>query len=124
MADEHKEWERSSEAERKELLHRLWLAEARAMLAVLENTAPGDIQAAQLAAVRAFLADQGVRSDNLDNPAGVIDPMEKELAAQVRALEVGDGDGDGDGALPEAGSADGDKDWPSRLEQNHDEGNL
>ena len=105
---DQKEWERSSEAERKNLLHRLWLAEARAMLAILENTAPADLQAAQLAAARAFLRDNGARSDNLGNPPNAIDPMTEELSRQVRALQSDDGES----ALPEAG----DDEWPGKMD--------
>ena len=119
VVSETDEWERSTEAERKELLHRLWLAEARAMLAILENTAPSDLQAAQLAAARAFLSDNGVRSENLGNPPGTVDTLTEELAESVRALaDVGEG------SLPEADDHQQEQDWPERLEKHHEEGNL
>ena len=78
------------------------------MLTVLENAEPGNIQAAQLSAVRAFLADQGIRSDNLGDPPGTVDPMTEELAAAVRALQSDDGES----ALPEVS---GDE-WPGKMD--------
>ncbi len=105
MADDQ-DFERSSEAERKEILHRIWVAQAKALAAILENTEPGKLQAAQLNTARQFLADNGTRSDTLDNPAGDVDPATEELVATLKKLNIEDG------ALPEAQE----QDWSARME--------
>lgn len=125
--DDHQTFELSSEMERKIWLHRIWVAQAKALVAVLETDEPGKLQAATLNTARQFLADQGVRSDTLDNPVGDVDPATEELVASLKGLGVGDGDDEGAGALPKAEpepAGDDHQDWPDRLEIHHDEGNL
>lgn len=108
MADDQEAFERSSEAERKELLHRIWVAQAKALVAALETNEPGKVQAATLTAARQFLSDNGTRSDTLDNPAGDVDPATEELVATLKKLNIEDG------ALPEAPAG---EDCPTRLEE-------
>lgn len=107
------EFKPSSEAERKEYAHRVWLGVAKSLVAILEGDETADkVQAAHISVARQWLADNGVRSDNLDNPPGEVDVATEELARQVREL-----------SLPED-HHDDPENWPSRLEQHHDEGNL
>ena len=106
MTDAPTDFELSSEMERKTWLHRIWVAQAKALVAVLETDEPGKLQAAQLNTARQFLADNGTRSDTLDNPAGDVDPAVEELVATLKKLNIEDG------ALPEAQE----QDWSARME--------
>ena len=78
-------------------------------MAVLETDEPGKLQAAQLNTARQFLADNGTRSDTLDNPEGATDPATEELSAQIKALTIEDVE-----ALPEAQEAG--EHWPEHME--------
>ena len=55
-----------SEAERTELLERICLAEAKALVTILEETPAQELNAATLNSARQFLRDQGVRLDTLN----------------------------------------------------------
>ena len=74
--------------ERRDLLERIWLAEARALVTILENTPAKDLRAATLNIARQFLGDQNVRLDTLEKEGrrgkaarGYAD----EIAAAVKA---------------------------------------
>lgn len=55
-----------TKTERQELLERIWLAEARAFAAILEDTPAKELTAATLNSARQFLGDQGIRLDTLE----------------------------------------------------------
>lgn len=50
----------ANEKERQEILERIWVAEAKAVLAILMNTPPEELQAATLNTIRQFLGDNGI----------------------------------------------------------------
>ena len=54
--------------ERRDILRRIWLAQARALAAILEGTPPGELQAATLQVARAFLADNHTDVNELNGP--------------------------------------------------------
>lgn len=66
--------------ERKELLERIWIAQARAFVELLENTPAGELPSAVLNTARQFLGDNGVRLDTLKDNRGT---MSDELRAQI-----------------------------------------
>lgn len=55
----------STEKERDAVLHRIWLAQAKALAQTLENTPAAELQAATLNVARQFLSDNGINSDSL-----------------------------------------------------------
>ena len=57
--------------ERAELLHAIWMAQTRAVLAILENTEPTDLSANMVQACTRFLATQGVDFDSLEREISV-----------------------------------------------------
>lgn len=65
-------------AARKEVLERIWIAQAKALADLLEGSTAKDIPAATLNVARQFLADNGITKDSLDVP---------ELAAVFRTME-------------------------------------
>jgi hypothetical protein len=60
----------STEKERQEVLHRIWLAQAKALAETLENTPPQELQAATLNVARQFLSDNRITSDSLKDQSG------------------------------------------------------
>src|SRR5262245_51935964 len=74
----------STEKERQEVLHRIWLAQAKALLAALEN--PEKAQAATLNVARQFLTDNGITNDSLkDARRHAHDGLEAALRAMDEA---------------------------------------
>jgi hypothetical protein len=55
----------STERERQDALHRLWLAQIKKLTEKVENTPAADLEAATLTAARQFLSDNGVTTDSL-----------------------------------------------------------
>lgn len=68
--------------ERKALLERIWIAEAKAFAELLENTPAGELPAAVLNTARQFLGDNGVRLDTLKDDKG---GMSAETLAEIAA---------------------------------------
>ena len=62
----------TTEKERQELLERIWLAEARAALAILEKTPADELQAATLNTIRQFLGDNGINIQSFKGPPRVL----------------------------------------------------
>lgn len=65
-----------SAAARKKLLERLWLAEAEALLAALDN---GDCTAATLNVVRQFLSDQGTNASSLNSKEDMAEAIRRDF---------------------------------------------
>lgn len=69
----------STETERQELLHRLWLAQTRALVEKIESTPATELEAATLNVARQVLSDNGISSDT-------IAPARGEEGKQGRAM--------------------------------------
>lgn len=71
--------------ERKELLERIWMAEAQAFVKLLEDTPADQLSAAVLAQARNFLGDNGVRLDTLKaDQKGMSADLVGQIAEAVR----------------------------------------
>lgn len=76
--------------ERQDLLERIWIAEARALVAILEGTPAKDLQAATLNVARQFLASQGTRLETLERDqrrGKAARSYTEQIAAAVKADE-------------------------------------
>jgi hypothetical protein len=60
----------STERERQELLHRLWLAQTRALVEKIETTPATDLEAATLNVARQVLSDNGITTDTITPAPG------------------------------------------------------
>jgi hypothetical protein len=75
----------STEKERQSVLHRIWLAQAKALAQTLENTPAAELQAATLNVARQFLSDNGITSDSLKDTGREANAA---LEAQLRTMDV------------------------------------
>lgn len=60
----------STEQERQELLHRLWLAQTRALVEKIESTPATELEAATLNVARQVLSDNGISTDTIAPAVG------------------------------------------------------
>jgi hypothetical protein len=60
----------STDRERQDALHRLWLAQIKKLTEKVENTPAAELEAATLTAARQFLSDNGVTTDSLKHQTG------------------------------------------------------
>ncbi|WP_119302922.1 hypothetical protein [Dongia deserti] len=79
---------RSTDDERREVLHRIWLAQAKALAQTLENTPADELQAATLNVARQFLSDNGITTDSLKLQTGEVPHWSDVLAGLPSADEL------------------------------------
>ena len=72
-----------TQTERKELLERIWLAQARAFAELLEDTPAKELPAAVFNTARPFLSDNGIRLDTLRGDEGYMSAALMDEIAEV-----------------------------------------
>jgi len=73
---------KSTQQERAEVLHRIWLAQAKKLADRLEGTPSSDLEASLLNVARQFLSDNGINADTLKHADPAASPV-RSLAAEI-----------------------------------------
>ena len=79
----------STEKERNDWLHRLWVAHTKKLIEKIENTPADELDAATLNQSRQLLSDNGVNSASLQQQTGELAPWQHRLPSQA-AVEAMD----------------------------------
>lgn len=74
-----------------ELLQRLWSAQVKVLLDIVENTPPNEIQAATLATIQRFLGDNDIRAETVERRKVELERL-KQQAVDFRKTPFGTGD--------------------------------
>ncbi len=78
-----------TQTERKELLERIWLAQARAFAELLEDTPAKELPAAVFNTARQFLSDNGIRLDTLrDNERGMSAALVEQISEAAKDTQL------------------------------------
>lgn len=78
---------KSTQQERSEVLHRIWLAQAKKLAERLEATPAGDLEASLMNVARQFLSDNGINADTLKHADPGACPA-REAAALLADLDL------------------------------------
>jgi hypothetical protein len=76
----------STEQERQELLHRLWLAQTRALVQKIESTPATELEAATLNVARQVLSDNGISTDTIAAAPGQDDKHARVMREAIASL--------------------------------------
>jgi hypothetical protein len=90
----------STEAERRELLHRLWLAQTRALVEKIETTPATELEASTLNVARQVLSDNGVSTDTIEPAKGEESRHSRILRKSLAGIDMDKLDEFNSGSLP------------------------